>query len=489
MSNRRRAVTIGFLALTAAGPSTAPTTVPTTRPTTAAAAKAADPTTTVRRATLRQSFEVDATFEPIDPVEVRFDLKRYAGELTVRKAAAANATVAKGDVLLVIDTDAIDRQIAATESAADVAHATVARAESDAALGERSDAAAMAYAKQAADDATAGLKRYDATDEPAVLASANLRAKQMTDALDDATDELDQLRQMYKSEDLTNKTADIVLKRAVHTRDAYEVMVRVSKALTDRALNYDPAVQRHAMAAGVAEQQLSVEQLAARQAQGRVVRAASLAGARAAAAAADRALAELKADRPKLTVTSPVDGTVVYGSFARKTWTAVNPKRLAVGEDVTPATVLMTVVQPGKLKVTAACPEAKLARLPVGTRVTVRPDAMPDLSYDATTGPPSPFAEGGRTGSFDVPVSLAGADVDRRLGPGYGATVEVDVPPATDVLVVPVSAVWHGKVWVRQSDGTDRPTPVTLGRRDGESVEVRSGVSVGDAVVTKPKGI
>jgi multidrug efflux pump subunit AcrA (membrane-fusion protein) len=202
--------------------------------------------------------------------------------------------------------------------------------------------------------------------------------------------------------------------------------------------------------------------------------------------AADRDLADLKRDRAALTVTSPIDGVVVYGAFDHKAWQPVDPKRLAPDEKVQPEQVLLTVFQPGKLKVTAACPLSKVTLLPPGSRVTVTSPAVPEASYDGTAGAAAVVVTGSKAdATVDVPVTVTG--VDPHLAPGYTATVAVDVPPVTDVLLVPTSSVWHGKAWVHGADGQDEPRLVRVGRTDGQQVEVRSGLSDGDVVLTKAK--
>jgi multidrug resistance efflux pump len=487
------AAAVGLISVAVIRAGGAPTTAPaTTQPTTAPAKVAAKPapsadTTVVKRGTIHLSFDADGVFEPVDPFEVRFAFRHYQGELTIRKAVAPGATVAKGDVLLALDTDPIDRQIAAAESAATVAAAAVAKAESDAALGDRADGLAMDYAKQAAADADLDLKRWDQTDGPAAVLAGSLKSREYGDALDDASDELDQLRQMYKTEDLTNQTADIVLKRAVRTVELYKKMDAVGKSLADRASTYEPAVHRHALSAEAAQHAVSVDELVAQQAEGRVYRAAALVAARAAAAAADRHVAELKRDRASMVVTSPVDGIAVYGSFADKSWSPIEPRKLAVDESVQAEQVLITVCQPGKLRVAAACPEAWITRLPPGQRVRVMPDVLRDAAYDGTCGPAAPVASSAKwDADITVPVELA-TPVDPRVMAGQYAFVQVDLPPAADVLLVPPSAVYHGKVWVRDADGTDHPRPVKLGRGDGDGDEIVSGLVAGDVVLTKAK--
>ena len=484
---RWQAVAIAAVAAAgaAAGPATLPTTVPTAVPATAPAATAAD-TTVVRRGTLVLAFDADVVFEPVDPFAVRFEPRHYTGELTVRKAAAAGATVGKGDLLLALDTDPIDRQIAAAESAVAVARAAVTKAESDVTLGDKADADTLAYAKQAAADADAGLARWDQTDGPAAVLTGKLEGQQGDAQLDDASDELAQLREMYKSEDLTNQTADIVLKRAVRNLDVYKGYDRIAHAAADRAVTYEPAVHRHGLTAGVAAAAMSVQQLGASQGESKVTRSAALTTARATAADAERDLADLKHDRAGLTVTSPVDGVVVYGAFEHKAWQPVDPEHLAAEQKVQAGQTLVTVYQPGHLRATIACPEPKLLRLWPGLHVSVTPAPLPDASYDGTCGPAGVFAAGDKgQETVDVPVTLPA--VDPRLAPGYIGTAAVDVPPAADVLLVPKSAVWHGKAWVHTPAGTDEPRSVVLGRTDGPQVEVRSGLKDGDVVLTTAK--
>ena len=440
--------------------------------------------TVVRQGALALSFTADGVLEPVDPLPVRFGLQRYSGPLKVARAVSNGSRVVAGDVLLAIDTASVDRQVAAAESTLTVAQAAVAKAESDLALGDRGDALAMDTARQSAADAVAGLKRYDQTDGPAAVTAAGLQAKEVDAALDDATDELNQLRQMYKTEDLTNQTADIVLKRAVRQQDVYRTMDRLAQVTADRATTFEPAVRRHGMAASVAAEGLSIDVLAASQAQARVGRAASLTAARAAADDAGRTVAELKQDRASLTVTSPVAGLVVYGAFVDRAWQPVEADKLGAGRKVQPGEVLMTVYRPGHLRVAVACEQSRWQLMPAGTAVTVRPEAVPGVTYAGTCEAAVPVVTGGKPdATLGVPVSLP--MVDGRLAPGMYAAVDVDVPPAAGVLLVPVTAVYHGRVRVRHADGTTEPRPVEIGRRTDKQVEVRSGLTDGEVVQTR----
>ena len=135
-----------------------------------------------------------------------------------------------------------------------------------------------------------------------------------------------------------------------------------------------------------------------------------------------------------------------------------------------------------------------------------------DILLEITEGPPAAeceflslgAAEGGATGGDDAGE---GEEVPGEGGGGGGGTTELScrVPSdlrvfegvtgkmsiatggAENVMVIPVTAVRgtseRGEVVVVASDGTEETREVELGVSDGSSVEVVSGLSVGDQVL------
>ncbi len=443
-------------------------------------------TTTVHRGTLAQSFNLDGVFEPVDPFELRLVVKRYQGDFTIRKAIAAGSHVAKGDVLLELDPQKIDEQIAMADNDLKLATANRVKAESDVKLGDQSDELAMSSAKDEQTIAQTELKRWDSTDGAANVMSGNLQAKETQAGLDDAIDELNELKKMYKSEDLTNQTADIVMKRAVRGVELQKISNEIAKVQADRAVHFTPPITRQHMVLAVSQQAQAVAQLEASQAQAKVARDAALVTARDAADEAGRRLAELKQDRSMFSIASPIDGVVVYGSFSHKAWTEVEASHFAAGEKAAPEQVLMTVYTPGKLAIAAGWPEARITLLAGALKIKVNPIAIPELNYDGTAKPFSLVGEAKNDEQlFNVPIDLPA--VDARLAPGFKADVSVDAGKLDNVLLVPVSAVSHGTVWVHPASGEDQMRTVTVGRTDGHQVEIKDGLSDGDVVLTQGK--
>jgi HlyD family secretion protein len=75
------------------------------------------------------------------------------------------------------------------------------------------------------------------------------------------------------------------------------------------------------------------------------------------------------------------------------------------------------------------------------------------------------------------------------LGHGYRVEVAVVIWEADDVIQVPVSALFRdGDRWAvfRIESGRARLTPIEVGRDNGQSVQVRSGLDVGESIVLYP---
>src|SRR5207248_1721524 len=154
--------------------------------------------------------------------------------------------------------------------------------------------------------------------------------------VDDQQDELDQLKKLYKNDDLSMDTADIVVKRAVRNLELSKQALKMQEERSEKVktVTYPQARQRVLDAAKQAEEQL--ESLKAAQAQVKVLRETGLASAHAAVANTDQKVDELKSDLEKLTVRASADGVVYYGQLVQGTWMGGDPRVMKVGEHVAP---------------------------------------------------------------------------------------------------------------------------------------------------------
>jgi len=457
----------------------------TTSPTTAPTAADSGAATVVRRGNLNLSLDFKGVFEPVQPFEVRLKPRRYHDDFIITHVVAPGTKVSKGDVLLELDTDKIDTAIAAARNELDIAQANLAKAEADVRLGQQADALSMSTAREQLVDSQTTLKRWDDIDSSIALLASSMASRISDYYVENDTDELSELKKMYKSEDLTNETADIVMKRAIRVLDLQKSLAKTAHAASDRYAELEAGIQREQLADGVGQQSIGVAQLNAAQVQGSDLRQTSLVTAQAAAEEAGKNLDQLQRDREFFSVASGIDGVVVYGSFRQKAWKPIEPDQLAAGEKVQADQVLLTVYRPGKLGLTAECPENQLGYFSAGTKVQITPQTAPDLEYEGICKTAPVIAESqGQDQIFNIEIVLPA--VDERLAPGYWADVNFNAGFRQDVLLVPVSAVWRGKVWISKGgSAADEPRSVVIGASDGRNVEIKFGLSEGESVLTQ----
>jgi multidrug efflux pump subunit AcrA (membrane-fusion protein) len=460
-----------------------------TQPTTSASAEpaTAPATVAVKRGTLAMKFDAGGYFEPIDSVDVKIKPKAYAGEMTILSIVNNGATVKKGDKLLEIDPAPLKKQLDAAENEAAVAKATLIKAEADAKIAKESEALSLRVYKDAVRDAEDALKWWEGVEGPEMIEQAELGLKQYREMVEDRVDELDQLKKMYKSEELTNATADIVVKRAVRGVEHAKKGLEWEEQRTEKTETYSFPITDRQVHDSLTQARQGLASVQAAQAQSKVVRQAGLATAKAAQATAEQKLSDLQADLEKLTVMATADGVVWYGGFAQGNWQGGDPKTLKVGEKIAAQQSVMTLYQPGKLRVVADLPEAKYYLVTPGTKATAKPSAFPGLRCEGTcqAGPRTPVMNPQQGPMYPMTVQIG--DADPRIMPGMRAAVQVQVPPLENVLLAPVAAVVDSNVWVMEKPGAEQKRAVVTGHSDGKNVEIVSGLSEGDKILAQGK--
>jgi multidrug efflux pump subunit AcrA (membrane-fusion protein) len=458
---------------------------PATAPSTQAAPGKAD-FTVVHRGDIRLDIHADGYLEPVGALEVRIDPKAYTGELKIGAIADNGAHVKKGDTLLRIDSDEYDRQLVAAQNDAVLAHANLDKAKSDVALGEKADTLAMNMQKEHQAEADGSVNWWEKVDGPIQLTIADFSAREADFQLQDSEEQLDELKKMYKSEELTNETTDIVMKRAIQEIELGKISDTVYHEQADEfsKFHYDFLHKRVTDEAGAADQ--LTDELQAQQAQSKTVRQTSLAGAQSVADAADRKVADLKADGKRLSVAAPADGVVLYGQLVSGNWQNDDEQALRVGQNVQPKQVMLTFFTPGKIRGTVELTESQFFSVPPGAKAMLTPAAFAGLSLSGTCDQSVPQGHATQTGvQYSMRVALPASD--DRLIPGMRSAVSISADLAKNVLIIPLTAISAGQVWVRDASGETKARDVALGASDGTNIEVKTGLVDGDTVLTHAK--
>lgn len=169
-------------------------------------------------------------------------------------------------------------------------------------------------------------------------------------------------------------------------------------------------------------------------------------------------------------VVSPISGVVAE-------------RQVNVGETASAGMPLVSVVDISQVRAVANVPAKEAASLRVGRPARV---AGPDGDIPGTVTVVSPAANANAT-TVEVWVQIA--NPGERLKPGETARVSIIAETIQNTLVVPASALLNGdegrqKVMVISSDSVAHERMVTVGVRQGNRVQILSGVQPGEQVVT-----
>ena len=188
---------------------------------------------------------------------------------------------------------------------------------------------------------------------------------------------------------------------------------------------------------------------------------------------AEKTVSDLKVQIKLATLTAPIDGIVT-------TVNIVNGLDAPSGDAI--------VIDAPTFQITTDVVESDLAAMAVGQAATVSISAV-DATVDGKVTAIAPTAAGNTTGdvvSYAVTVSLANVPASVRAGMTADVTITID--SATGVMTIPAAALrgttGDYTVLVLGADGTPTAQPVQIGLVTNTTAEVKSGLTVGQEVVT-----
>ena len=192
-------------------------------------------------------------------------------------------------------------------------------------------------------------------------------------------------------------------------------------------------------------------------------------------AEAEQALRDARTHLASATLTAPIAGTVA--SVGLSTGAAAGSKAVVI-------------VGPGAVQVTVDVPLASLPRVAVGQTAAVTPGgATSPVAATVRSISLLPAATSGTAAgtAATYPVVVLVPTAVPALASGSRAEVSIVLSTAHDVLTVPASAVTrlaNGTSVVTTVNGTTtQRTPVTTGAASARSVQVLSGLTLGERVV------
>ncbi len=201
-------------------------------------------------------------------------------------------------------------------------------------------------------------------------------------------------------------------------------------------------------------------------------RAESIAEAQAKVAAAESDVAARMLNVALCSITAPIDGTITQLPIRQGAYVE------------TPA-VLGTIMDLSSVFARVSVPSENLAALREGAVSTVSSEAagVKDIS-----GTLARIAKEANVGSGNIDAFVEIPNDDGMLRPGLNCRVRISLPEISDALAVPVSALADRNgiaVVTVARDGKAYETPVEIGVRTNELVQITVGISANDVVVTE----
>ena len=170
-------------------------------------------------------------------------------------------------------------------------------------------------------------------------------------------------------------------------------------------------------------------------------------------------------------VYSPIDGFV-------------SERTADLGEYVSPATKVATVVRINPLRVRIDIPEQAIPAISVGQSVSVTTSAWPDKNFSGRIARVSPnVTPSSRTLTVEAEVENGSG----ALKPGQFATIRILQSRAQPAVLVPARAVRTesgvSRVFVIK-DGHAQERVVQLGQAEGDLVQIKNGIAADEQVAT-----
>ncbi len=164
----------------------------------------------------------------------------------------------------------------------------------------------------------------------------------------------------------------------------------------------------------------------------------------------------------------------------------ISSRPIAVGEYITPASVVATVLRTNPIKLQLLVPEADAPHLTPGMGVSLEVDAYRDRKFAGQVSAVNPAID---PASRSATVEALVQNPDNALRSGMFATARIARQGGNRAVYVPRAAVMNDpntqsyRVFVIQND-TAKLRVVQLGTEEGDVIQILSGVEADEVVAT-----
>ncbi|MBX3440836.1 MAG: HlyD family efflux transporter periplasmic adaptor subunit [Planctomyces sp.] len=451
---------------------------------------AAPKTHTVETAPFRVTVDLSGVFEQDSMTELRLTPKAWS-KFVVKSVVPQGTRVAAGDAVLVLESDDLENAIRDAEYAVTLGRLSLSQAQEEMKVLEASlplDLEAAERAKKYSDE---DLEYYRTVGAELQKRLAERSMRMAQEQLEYAQEELNQLEKMYKADDLTEETEEIILLRTRRDVEHATFSAETAKLRFDKSTNLDMPREKLQAENSAVRQNLALQRAKVALPSAVEQKRIELEKQTQAQKQAELNRDKLLADRELMTLEAPVAGVVRYGQCERGRWTtgAQLQSQLREGGTLTANTTLFTIVSGDQMFIRVDVPEAQLHLLTPGKTGTATPTANSRLRLAAKLESVGDIPV--KDGTFDGRVSFTG---DRAgLTAGMNCSVKLVAYASESALSVPTSAIFsddgdEASKHVFIAGETPEKRAVKTGHVRGDATEILDGLKAGDVILLeKPK--
>ncbi len=447
-----------------------------------------------RAVTRRESFEITTTaggeLEAKNRVEVRSQLER---ESTIVSIVPEGARVAKGELLVQLNSDEIKRQLDESAAQVESAKASLISAENAYKIQESENASKARQAQLKLDMAELALQKW-------LEGEVAMKRQENRLRIDKATLELERLADKFaKSQELL---AQGFLSKDETDRDEVSYIQAISEWKTSQ-LSAE-VYERYEFAKDMKSRQSDVDEAKAELQRVLLTNSSELASKAANKANQTQQLAFQEARLAKhtqqfaaTTIHAPQDGLVVYStSIERNRWGMGGSDTLQIGQQVYPNQMLIVLPDTSEMVAAVRVHESIAGRIKPGMAASVRVDAVGGRTFSGKVSTIGVLAESGgwrdpNLREYTVRIGLEIQDAAAVLKPSMRVEARIVMGGVADALTVPIQAVFQeGPVRFVYAEKSGRFTrvPVKLGRRSDTLAEIGAGLEEGrEVLLREPK--
>lgn len=174
-----------------------------------------------------------------------------------------------------------------------------------------------------------------------------------------------------------------------------------------------------------------------------------------------------------------IDKTIIKAPFDGK----IGFKNISIGAFITSATIITTIKQDSKLKLEFSVPERYTPKIKLGNVIYFTTQASGKKYQAKIFATESGISEDNRS----LKVHAVVENTDKNITAGSFAKVLFDMGDNNEAIMIPTQAIIpqaRDKQVIVYNGGNADFKIVTTGTRDSAKVEILSGLSIGDTVIT-----